>query len=108
MLCPGCNKFASHELGEPELELDVENGVVSGSCRIVITSECCGEEIEGSSFDLEPAVITELITSRVGELKDQDLWEEALGKQDGHRAELVRVSDRWEELQKFLEYEGQE
>jgi hypothetical protein len=53
MICPSCNKFAPNELGEPELELDVESGIVTGSCRIVITSGCCGDELKEANFDVE-------------------------------------------------------
>jgi hypothetical protein len=56
MLCPGCNKFAAQSAdSEPELELEVDEatGSVTGSARIVITSECCDEELKESVFDVE-------------------------------------------------------
>jgi hypothetical protein len=53
MICPSCNKFAPNELGEPELELDAEAGIITGNCRIVITSGCCGDELKESNFEVE-------------------------------------------------------
>lgn len=53
MICPSCRHFASQELGEPECDLDVEAGLVTGSCRIVVVSSCCGDELKESTFDVE-------------------------------------------------------
>jgi hypothetical protein len=56
MRCPDCSKFVSLEFNEPELEgdLDVtEEGVVTGSVRIVRACADCGTELKEASFDLE-------------------------------------------------------
>jgi hypothetical protein len=54
MLCPSCNKFAANDTStDPELNLDVENGIVTGDARIVITSECCGDELKEATFEVE-------------------------------------------------------
>ena len=40
MICPSCNKFASQSAdSEPDTYLEVSGGVVSGTCRIVVTSD---------------------------------------------------------------------
>ena len=46
MRCPGCNKFAAYD--EPQVELDSEDldgQTVKAEVRIVLQSECCGEEL---------------------------------------------------------------
>jgi len=56
--CPGCNKFASLSMNDPEvndLEVD-ESGAVSATVRIVRTSECCGEEMKEAELALEADV----------------------------------------------------
>jgi hypothetical protein len=55
MICPSCNKFATQSTDtEPELDLDVDDtGTVTGTARIVITSECCGDELKEAVFDVE-------------------------------------------------------
>ena len=51
MKCPSCSKFATYGLDtEPEVELEStsnEDGVeVHGTVHIVLTSECCGDELK--------------------------------------------------------------
>ena len=64
MLCPSCNKFAAYDTSaEPEIDsLDVtastdEDGTVSadvsGSVRIVLTAECCGDDLKEATFDID-------------------------------------------------------
>jgi len=65
MVCPSCNKFPAYDTStEPEVEIndcDAEPvkeeptkavAIVSGSVRIVLTSECCGEEMKEATFDI--------------------------------------------------------
>ena len=66
-LCPGCNKFPAYDMSsEPEVEVEVQieclddkamekqyRGHITGSVRIVLTSECCSEEIKESTFDID-------------------------------------------------------
>lgn len=58
MRCPGCNKFPSFDTSnEPEVDLSVEDSGgavnVTGTVRIVLTSECCSEECKDATFDVE-------------------------------------------------------
>lgn len=77
MRCPSCNKFAAFDTsGDPEVDLEIERTenedagdgedaeagmdkatdirvVVVGSVRICLTSECCGDEMKESNFDIE-------------------------------------------------------
>lgn len=66
MKCPSCNKFAAQSAdNEPEmddLDLNVsydakkpeENGVqITGSVRIVVSSECCGDELKEATFEVD-------------------------------------------------------
>jgi hypothetical protein len=61
MRCPDCNKFVSLELGEePEAELEVSEGVVSGSVRLVRNCADCNTELKEATFEVEvemPAMI---------------------------------------------------
>lgn len=62
--CPGCQKFASLELQEPEPEsdpeIDGESGIVTCEVRIVRNSACCGEEMKEATLELEADVSNEL------------------------------------------------
>lgn len=61
MQCPSCNHFAAYDTSaEPELDLDVENGQITGTARIVLTSECCGDELKAADFDVEIDLQVEL------------------------------------------------
>lgn len=66
MRCPSCSKFPAFDTSsEPEVELDdpsVEleekdktkgTAQVNGTVRIVLTSECCGEECKETTFDVD-------------------------------------------------------
>ena len=53
MRCPSCNKFVSQEAGDPEVEVSVVLGVVSGTARIVQTCAECSEELKEANFDIE-------------------------------------------------------
>lgn len=83
MLCPSCNKFAAFDTSaEPEVDVDVsevaletvtkdgseetedpDHAVVtiSGNARILLTSECCGDEMKEATFDID---ITDVEVSR--------------------------------------------
>lgn len=68
MKCPSCNKFATYDTSaEPEVDLEVDaqpsedetgkaaqtvGASVTGTCRIVLTSECCGDELKEATFDI--------------------------------------------------------
>lgn len=59
MRCPDCNKFVSLELGEePEAELEVSDGVVTGTVQIVRNCADCGTELKEATFDVEVTLPT--------------------------------------------------
>ena len=58
MRCPGCNKFASLNSEEPQvdsLEIDSE-GTVTCEVTLSRTSECCGEEMKTASLEMSADV----------------------------------------------------
>ncbi len=61
MRCPDCNRFASLDLGEPELEeLSVDDdGVVTGTVRICRTCAECGLELKEATLDLVEDMVSE-------------------------------------------------
>ena len=57
MRCPQCNKFvALSSETEPEAELECDDNSVSGTVRIVLTCEECGEEMKQAEFDVQEDV----------------------------------------------------
>lgn len=55
MRCPDCNKFVGYDAEEePEVEIEVdENGLVTGSVRIVNKCAECGTELKEATLELE-------------------------------------------------------
>lgn len=69
--CPGCNKFPALDASaEPEVSIDdcaieattdedknevptMGTATVTGTVRIVLTSECCGQEMKESNYDID-------------------------------------------------------
>jgi hypothetical protein len=51
---------------------------------------------------LDPTTITDLIRLRVGELRDDDLWEQALNLEDRGRRELSAVAGGWDRAVKAV------
>jgi hypothetical protein len=47
---------------------------------------------------LEPAVLTQLIQDTVAELRDDDLWNEALEAEGYAQEQLTTVAEKWDEL----------
>jgi len=77
MICPSCNKFAAYDTSEdPDFDLEaIVNGdsiEVTGTCRVVITSECCGDELREASFNID----------HVFSLKDIEASAMSLGQKD--------------------------
>ena len=60
--CSSCNKLASLEIGEPEIQSDVElsNSSLTAEVRVVKTSACCGEEMKEYTFTLEEDISSAL------------------------------------------------
>ena len=55
MICPSCNKFASYD--EPEVEVNAsdisDDGSITVDGRMVLRSACCGDELKEWNFTLE-------------------------------------------------------
>lgn len=59
------------------------------------------EEFGEESWELdalEPTVIATLIRDAVFAARDADKWQAMCEREEAHRADLQRVSDRWEEI----------
>lgn len=52
---------------------------------------------------LEPAVLSELVRSAVAEVRDDDLYQLRLDKEDGERHGLELISNNYEDVKKFVE-----
>ena len=66
MRCPDCNKFASFDTeSEPEINADVdEDGIVTGTCRIVNTCAECGTDLTAADLDIYISVEDDVIEHR--------------------------------------------
>lgn len=66
MRCPDCNKFVSFDTDtEPELSLSVDDeGVVSGTARIVNTCAECSQELKEATLDVEIDLSAEVTAHR--------------------------------------------
>ena len=55
MRCNECNRMASYDLdSEPEVELEIDGDChISGTVRIVLTHDECGNELKEHTFDVE-------------------------------------------------------
>jgi len=99
MRCPSCNKFPSFDIGEPELDLDVENGIVTGTARLFLTTQCCGDEAKETNFEVEINLETEFEdVLRAAGIETPDLSMDGVGfeltSEDGSGDE------RWEDKTK--------
>lgn len=52
---------------------------------------------------LEPAVIAQLIRTAVYEVRDVDLWEQAVNEEDKQKEQLTKVSEQWQQIIDNLE-----
>ena len=55
--CDQCSKMRGYELGDPEVDLDIElgdngEGVIIGTVRIVLQCSDCANELKESTFDI--------------------------------------------------------
>jgi hypothetical protein len=58
---------------------------------------------EGWEMDvLDPATMNQLIEDAIGDLRDDDLWNEAIAQENAERAQLRALSERWEDVVKLL------
>ena len=51
---------------------------------------------------LEPSVMEDLVRDEIQDLRDDDVWEEKVKKEKGHKRLLNLVSERWGEVTEFL------
>lgn len=65
--CPGCNKMASLEMADPEVELEIADTTVKATIRIVRNSECCGEEMKEATLEPEEEIAIEDLKGHVDE-----------------------------------------
>lgn len=64
------------------------------------------ERFGGESWELdalEPSVLSSLVSDRVLELRDSDLWEATTAEEAEHKRLLQAVSNRWGDVVAFLE-----
>jgi len=54
---------------------------------------------------LNPQVMSQLISDKVYEYMDEDLWDEVKEKEERHKSFLSTVCDRWEDIIEFLDVE---
>ena len=75
MRCDQCNKFAAYDDSmEPEVEVDLnEDGSYSGTVRIVLTHDECGQELQEASFDFEGKIPKEIVKAHKGDDHGLDL-----------------------------------
>lgn len=52
---------------------------------------------------LEPTVIDRLIADEIERVLDREAWDEALAEEERNKATLEQVSERWDEVQAFVE-----
>jgi hypothetical protein len=94
--CPSCNKFASLETEEPEvqsIEVD-QDGRVTGSIRVFRTSSCCGDEMKEYVFDINADPTDEIDTHL--EMHEQTGTEYELSVEEGsvESTERSQTTDR--------------
>lgn len=51
---------------------------------------------------LDPATLVELIRSNIAYYRDDELWENALAREEEERQILAQVSERWDDVRDFL------
>lgn len=89
MRCPDCNKFVPNEVGEPELDLDVEleeeegkpgAAKVSGTVRLVLTCGDCSSELAEANLDLEETEVE--LKHRKADTHDVEVADESAEAED--------------------------
>jgi hypothetical protein len=98
MRCPDCNKFVSLELAdEPEAELEVSEGVVSGTVRLVRQCADCGTELKEASFDVEVSLPTLVEHAAEVAAKREEREKERKEKEDEAKATGKEIADEDED-----------
>lgn len=106
MKCPSCNKFAAYNTdNEPEIELQCDRGQVTGTVRILLTSECCGDELKESTFDVEMDLEEDIKDALVARAKEMglELKPEDFDLENDNEMQKVEVDGKKEE--KVLSFE---
>lgn len=100
MRCQSCNKFAAPNFDEPEvnnLDMDLD-GTVTYDVRLVLTSECCGDEMKSYNFDGSEPLPEEIIKKHTGVIE---------GTEDEHELECTEGdAEGTEEMVKRKHYYG--
>lgn len=61
MRCPDCNKFVSFDTEQdPEIDVDINDTEIVGSCRIVNTCAECSQELKEANLDVSVDVASEI------------------------------------------------
>lgn len=94
MRCPDCNKFVGLDEADPELDLSVEDAVVSGTVRIVRTCAECGQELKEASFDVEVDLSDDLTPIGEGESATYEGVEFDLVEEDAQMTSRTQTHDR--------------
>lgn len=105
MLCPYCNKFAANDTsGEPEIDIQCESGQVTGTVRIVLTSECCSAELKEANFDVEMDLtedILDALVAKAKELKLPELKREDIDLEDETKRKVMVEGKMEEKITSF-------
>jgi len=89
MKCPSCNKFASLEMQEPEVQsVEIDDfGNISAEVRIVRNAACCGDEMKEATLTLEGSVFEADVVGHKGKGHDFEVEEDGVDmiEEDGSR-----------------------
>ncbi|MDQ3712985.1 MAG: hypothetical protein M3388_12315 [Acidobacteriota bacterium] len=55
---------------------------------------------------LEPTVLDNLIQSKILDIRDDDLWEQAVEEENEHKENLSRIADNYDKIRAFLDNNG--
>jgi hypothetical protein len=97
MRCPDCNKFVSFDTDEdPEVDLSVDDeGVVTGTVRIVNKCAECGTELKEATLDVEIDLSGDVRTHKdENHQSDEDSVTLEIGESDASRTERSPSVDR--------------
>ena len=93
MRCPSCNKFASYD--EPQVEInsaEVQNGTLLADVRVVLNSACCGDELKDCEFQIEEDVTDLHVCPGLDEMPEDSEYE--VESSDGTGTERRETQDK--------------
>lgn len=77
--CPDCNKFASIEEEEPEVEsIDINDGQISASVRITNNCAECGTEMTEAQLEIEDQLESSLLEKHHGNKHEMSIEEDGV------------------------------